>query len=39
MCMSFSKTESVSLHISGQKDFSPILKNHSTGPTINEHIT
>ena len=39
MFMSFTKTESVSLHLSGQKDFHPILKNHSTGPIINEHIT
>ena len=39
MFMSFSKTESVSLHLSGQKDFPPILKRLSTGSTLNEHIT
>ena len=42
MFTSFSKTESVSLHLSGPKNFppiSPILNSLSTGPTINEHIT
>ena len=32
--MSFSKTESVSLHLSGQKNFPPMLKSVSNGPTI-----
>ena len=31
--MSFSKTESVSLYLSGSKHFPPILKSLSTGPT------
>ena len=39
MLMSFSKTESVSLHLSGQNNFPPILKHLSTGPTINKHKT
>ena len=39
MFMSFSKTESVSLHLSSPKTFPPILKRLSTGATINEHIT
>ena len=37
--MSSSKTESISLHPSGQKHFPPILKCLSTGPTLNEYIT
>ena len=36
MFMSFSKTESVSLYLSGRKHFPPIL---STGPTLKENIT
>ena len=39
MFMSFSKTESVSLYLSGQKHFPPILKSLSIGPTLNEHIS
>ena len=37
--MSSSKTESVSLHLSGRKHFPSILKCLSTGPTLNEYIT
>ena len=39
MFMSLSKTESVSLHLSGQQNFPPLLKNLFTDPTINEHIS
>ena len=38
MLMSFLKTESVSLYLSGWKHFPRILKSLSTGPTLNEHI-
>ena len=38
MFVSFSKTESVSLHLSSQKYFPPILKSVSTGPALNKHI-
>ena len=39
MSVSFSKTEYVSLHISGRKHFPPIIKSLSNSPTLNEHIT
>ena len=41
MLMSFSKTESVCLHVhlSSPKTFPPILKCLSMGSTLNEHIT
>ena len=41
MFTSFSKTESVSLHLSDQKEVPSNIKTKllTTGPTINEHIT